>query len=72
MSAAQQLDYKVRGCAAIDIIEPHKAIGLYQLTRGSVVVAIDGYDSEVQWRSTFQEAQELFWVMRAELREPTV
>lgn len=65
---AAQLNYRVTGMRGFDTIGPAKAVGWFSLTRGSLVVGVDGPDCEHTWHATLDLGEEGYAAMRARYR----
>lgn len=60
--------YDIRGIAAVDILAPHCATALFILTRGAMVVRINGEWSEATYCATQPEGHRAFEASRALMR----
>lgn len=65
---ARDLGYRITGLRAFDAITDSRAAAWYQLTRGSVVLTVDGMETATAWVPTLDEAKPAYEEMRAAAR----
>lgn len=58
---ALELGYRVTGLKGFDMVEPHRGVGWFSLTRGCLVVVADGEVTKTDWYPTYTLG-EVGWV----------